>query len=130
MGGLLFDHRYGLVGMPDGYIRLGKRRYVPVEFKQGSGRSAGSRARGVGQLYAYCLLFEAQGWRVPYGLLVWESGVWERVEWGSKQRRELEGELQRLRSALESGNYPRTHTDSDRCKHCLYNEGCPARLQR
>lgn len=135
-GGVLVDWGTGVVGQPDGYVRVGVGAIAPVEFKSsrrpGLGDRRGRRQSAQAQLWVYCLLLERAGWEVPYGYIVWGGGEQERVAWTVESRRrvlELIARTRQIEARARGGlEVDRDHEERGRCESCFYRGSCEQRL--
>lgn len=135
-GGTLVDWDLGVVGIPDGYVRVGVGAIAPVEFKSSRRPSRedsrGKRRSAQAQLWVYCLLLEQRGWEVPYGYIVWGGGEQERIAWTVESRRQVLALIARTRWIEERARcgleVDRDHAEKKRCEGCFYRGSCDQRL--
>ncbi len=127
-GTLLRSRRYGLHGRPD-YIVYREGSQIPVEAKPG--RAAPRPYHNdVLQLAAYCLLVsEAQGRRVPYGLLRYREDTFS-IPYTQELEEELLATLEEMRAAMGQRSAPaRSHDVPARCRHCGLWDQCGQGLE-
>lgn len=127
-GALLGSARHGLYGRPD-YIVRQEGALIPVEVKSGLGASRPYH-NDVMQLAAYCLLVsEAEGQRVPYGLLRYRDKTL-RIPYTPELEGELLDTLDAMRADMGMAAAPeRSHNVPARCRHCGQRARCGQALE-
>jgi CRISPR-associated exonuclease Cas4 len=122
-GALLRSARHGLYGRPD-YILYREGSQIPVELKSARAVSRPYH-NDVLQLAAYCLLVsEAQGRRVPYGLLRYGEATFS-VPYTPELEEGLLETLAAMRAAVGARSAPdRSHNVPARCRRCGLRSRC------
>lgn len=125
-GQLMEDPEWDLTGTPD-YVMETEEGLVPVEVKTGKTPDRPFDSH-VMQVACYLRLLEANTDQPPkYGLLTYPQRIFQ-VQWDDAMKERLQGMVDAIHHAEETGRADRDHEHPGRCRGCARRAECDQAL--